>query len=142
MIAYAYDKNGYYVGEITMQKNPRPLPDLSDEFLLPAKATLVTPHAVAANKENKWDGSAWITVPSRAWIQSVINLEDERWVDPQTGEIDEALKAQLIAQKDAAEAAEQEIINRKTALKAKGPGDLITLADLRDTIIELRDLLL
>ena len=39
MIAYAYDKNGFYVGEVKRQKNPMK----KDDYFMPAMATSEEP---------------------------------------------------------------------------------------------------
>ena len=65
MIVYGYDDNGFYQGEIVAQ--PSPLE--AGKYLIPRNATTEKPLDLEENKENKWDGSKWVLVDSRAYLE-------------------------------------------------------------------------
>jgi hypothetical protein len=60
MQGYQTDQNNYFVGEVTLQPNPRPDPLIEgDEFIKPAGVVLVAPPAAQAGKRRRWTGTAW-----------------------------------------------------------------------------------
>ena len=66
MKANAYDKEGYYTGQVECQTSPLE----KGVLLIPAYSTLAKLPAEELNKEPKWDGEKWTMVVSRAFLKA------------------------------------------------------------------------
>lgn len=67
-IAYQTDENGFFLGAIALNPNPR----AEGEYLIPHGAVLVAPLSQKENTVQRWTGNAW----------EYINLINKKAVTP------------------------------------------------------------
>ena len=78
MIAYGYDNNGFFTGEVNMQKNPR-----NDGFLLPSRSTLIPiPENMRIDQETKFnlDTQEWEIVPNNKYIEEKLSEKNDKGI--------------------------------------------------------------
>jgi hypothetical protein len=86
-IAYQYDENGFYLGEVECQRDPK-----RNKPLLPRNCTFVKPPKESGYK---WENNGWIEYKedTQDWRQNILNKSIKRLSDSPTNfEIKEIIR--------------------------------------------------